>query len=188
MSPEDILRLIKKEVEEQTKDLKNRLGEVVGLFDNGTAKIQFYGDQEPSEKEYAYLSTYQPVIGDEVALLRFADTYIIAGKNKFQEKPEVDEEIDLNNITGDLNVDGVMKGKGAVLDGDVTINSNLVVKGTITNSELTKLIDTKISSNMTDDSNGNMNIDYMYVDASTGGLNVRRKNGRWSMFNADKTQ
>lgn len=54
-----------------------KLATVVGLFDNGTAKIQFDGETEPSEKEYAYFSSYRPVVGDRVLLAKVGGTYVI---------------------------------------------------------------------------------------------------------------
>lgn len=65
-----------------------KLGTVVALFENGTAKIQFDGEEEASEKEYAYLANYSPKEGDRVLLASVAGTYIIFDKIKYKEKPE----------------------------------------------------------------------------------------------------
>lgn len=58
-----------------------KMAKVVALFENKTAKLQFYGEETPSEKEYSYLEIYKnPSIGDIVLTLYFNDTYIILGK------------------------------------------------------------------------------------------------------------
>lgn len=57
-----------------------KLAKVVELFPSGTAQIQFYGEELPSEKEYSYLESYKnPTIDDIVLVVYFNDTYIILG-------------------------------------------------------------------------------------------------------------
>lgn len=107
-----------------------KLATVVGFWNNGSVKIQFDGEEEPSEKEYAFLASYKPYSGDRVLVAKVSNTYVILGSVRYKIKP-------LNYIT----------------------------------------------SNMANDVNGNMNIDYMYVDPSTLILHVRRKNGAWSSYN-----
>lgn len=64
--------------QEETKDFK--LAKVVELFENGTAKILFLGEETASEKEYSYLASYKPSINDTVLVVNFMDTHIILGK------------------------------------------------------------------------------------------------------------
>lgn len=63
---------------EETKDFK--LANVIELFENGTAKIRFYGEETASEKEYSYLASYKPSINDIILVTSCMDTYIILGK------------------------------------------------------------------------------------------------------------
>lgn len=165
----------------------NKVGTVVGLFESGAAKIQFDGEAEPSEKEFPYLKSYVPTIGDEVFLQRHAGDYIIIDAILNNGKsPHV---IDLNNIKGDLKVDGKISsskdievGQSLIVTEDIMLRGNILIDGTVTNEGLTDLIGKKVSSNMSNDNNGNMNIDYMYVDPDTSLLHVRRKNGAWTSY------
>lgn len=56
-----------------------KLGEVTALS-GGKAKVKLYGDSDASNKLYNYIDGYLPVVGDKVALLPQARTYIIIGK------------------------------------------------------------------------------------------------------------
>jgi hypothetical protein len=61
-------------------DNKNfKLATVTTISENGTAKVTFYGEDAESQKEFSYLSSYEPEINDVVLLISFADTYIIIG-------------------------------------------------------------------------------------------------------------
>jgi hypothetical protein len=57
-----------------------KLAKVTELFETGTVKIQFYGEDTPSEKEYSYLASYTPATGDTVLMIPMAETYIVLGK------------------------------------------------------------------------------------------------------------
>lgn len=93
-----------------------KLGTVVELFEIGTAKIQFDGEEEPSEKEYSYLASYKPSIGDRVLLASVAGTYIIIDKIIYNEEP-----------SGDESKDSLF-----TLDGDtIKTNYNIEIKGWI---------------------------------------------------------
>lgn len=74
----DSKEIIQLQQQEEEKHLK--LAKVVELFENGTAKIQFFGEDTSSEKEYSYLASYKPTINDTVLVTNFIDTYIILGK------------------------------------------------------------------------------------------------------------
>lgn len=64
-----------------------KLGTVADLFLNNTAKIQFDGEATPSEKQYAYLDGYVPVIGDRVLLAVTSSSHVILGKIKYNTTP-----------------------------------------------------------------------------------------------------
>jgi hypothetical protein len=64
-----------------------KIGVVVELFENSTAKITFDGEESASEKQYAYLASYKPSIGDRVLLANVSGTYIIMGKILYNEEP-----------------------------------------------------------------------------------------------------
>ncbi|MDO5716066.1 MAG: hypothetical protein Q4P25_05765 [Tissierellia bacterium] len=83
---------------------ENKLAEVVGFFDNGSAMVKFDGEETPSEKEYGFLRSYIPKLGDRVLMLAFADSYIIIDAVDYN--VPVQKPIDLNNIKGDLSVTG----------------------------------------------------------------------------------
>lgn len=68
-------------------EVKFKLATVTALFEDGTAKIQFFGEDKASEKEYSYIASYAPTVGDKVFLAPFADSYIIIGKVLYMEKP-----------------------------------------------------------------------------------------------------
>lgn len=67
-----------------------RVAEVAALFQDGTAKVKFIGEDMASEKEYAYLASYKPTVNDKVFLIPFADSYIIAGKVLYMQGPGQD--------------------------------------------------------------------------------------------------
>ncbi|MCI8627372.1 MAG: tail fiber domain-containing protein [Lachnospiraceae bacterium] len=67
--------------------VKFKLAEVVELFEDKTAQIQFLGEEVPSEKEYPYLASYAPVVGDKVFLAPLAESYVIIGKMLYMEPP-----------------------------------------------------------------------------------------------------
>lgn len=56
-----------------------KLGTVTSVS-GGRAKIQHYGESTPSGKEYVFIEGYYPEVGDKVAMLPQANTFIILGK------------------------------------------------------------------------------------------------------------
>lgn len=56
-----------------------KLGTVTSVS-GGRAKIQHYGESTPSGKEYVFIEGYYPKVGDKVAMLPQANTFIILGK------------------------------------------------------------------------------------------------------------
>lgn len=90
-----------------------KLGEVTSLS-SGRPRVKFYGDASPSTKDFACIDGYFPSVGDKVALLPQANTYIIIGKiinaapvEKYTTKEEFnaakDKLIDSNDDTVTLS-------------------------------------------------------------------------------------
>lgn len=88
----------------------NKMAEVVGFFENGTAKIQFDGEDIPSEKEYGFLRHYIPKIGDRVFMMEFNGSYIIFDAVDYQVSAQ--KPINLNYIKGDAVIEGNLTLKG----------------------------------------------------------------------------
>ena len=70
----------------------------VSSVSGGRAKVQHYGESTASGKNYTYIDGYIPEVGDVVAMLPQANTYIIIGKvcdtaavEKYATKTYVDE-------------------------------------------------------------------------------------------------
>jgi len=64
-----------------------KLGTVTELFSNGTAKVQFDGEESASAKQYAYLSDYKPAANDRVLMAAAGGTYIVLGKLSYNTSP-----------------------------------------------------------------------------------------------------
>lgn len=81
--------------QEQPNEQNVRLATVTGLFDDGCAKIQFYGEDTESEKEYSYLSSYHPTTGDRVLLAKTSNSFVILGKinTKVEPEPKLNETL-----------------------------------------------------------------------------------------------
>lgn len=96
--------------QEMPQQLNFRIGTVADLFEDGTAQIQFDGEETPSQKQYAFLSVYKPAASDRVVLAALGGTYIILGKITIIPQSAAGEFTDIN-VTGDatlanLNVSG----------------------------------------------------------------------------------
>ena len=77
------------ELVETPQENKNfKMAVVAELFPNSTAKVTFDGEEEASEKQYAYLSSYVPKSGDRVLMAAVGGTYVILGKVKFNASPD----------------------------------------------------------------------------------------------------
>ena len=114
---------------EQSKNFK--LATVIDLFENDTAKVQFDGEDIPSEKQYAYLESYTPEIFDRVLLAVTGGTYVILGKVNYNISPPTIEELDrylfdqkLVTMTQSLSVTG-----GASIVGDIGVNGAITASG-----------------------------------------------------------
>lgn len=125
---------------EENKDFK--LASVAALFDNKTAKIQFDGEETPSEKQYAYLSSYTPAVGDRVLLGVLGGTYVILGKVNYNVTPPTEEEVDrylfdLKKVIMQmgLSVTGSTDLESLTAD-ETAIDGNLGISGTVTAQEV----------------------------------------------------
>ena len=152
--------------------MSDKLAEVIDFFENGAAQVQFHGEEYPSVKEYPFLSSYIPALGDTVLMKQVGDSYVIMGSIRYQEAPVDNKNLEVTSLKAGTITSPTIN------DINTAIEDNIV---TITSME--NLIGKKITSDMIGDNNGNMNINYMYVDPSTGRLQVRRKNGEWTFYN-----
>ncbi|MBU5425021.1 hypothetical protein KQI41_01245 [Tissierella pigra] len=121
------------EIDDKEENKNYKLGIVVDLFENATAKIQFDGEDTPSEKQYAYLDSYIPKKDDRILLGAMGGTYVILGKVNYNVSPSTEEEIDRYlfdlkkvimqkglNITDGLETDTLTVNNGATINGEVT--------------------------------------------------------------------
>lgn len=60
-----------------------KLAVVEGISPNNSAIIHFDGEEEPSNKNYPYLASYQANVNDRILLIRIGGTYIIIGKIQY---------------------------------------------------------------------------------------------------------
>lgn len=88
----------------------NKMAEVVGLFENGTAKVKFDGEEVASEKEYGFLRHYIPKVGDKVFMMEFNGSYIIFDAVDYQVPAQ--KPINLNYIKGNTVIEGNLTLKG----------------------------------------------------------------------------
>ena len=108
----------------------NKMAEVVGLFENGTAKVKFDGEEVPSEKEYGFLRHYIPKVGDKVFMMEFNGSYIIFDAVDYQVPAQ--KPINLNYIKGNTTIEGDLTLKG----GPTTVEA---VNGKFTNIKSEKI-------------------------------------------------
>lgn len=128
---------------DNTEEQKNfKLGTVVELFENNTAKIQFDGEDIPSQKQYAYLDSYIPKVSDRILLGSLGGTYVILGKVNYNVSPSAEEEIDRYlfdlkqvimkkglNVVGGLETDNLITNNGATIVGNVGVNGSVNAVG-----------------------------------------------------------
>lgn len=143
------------EMTEQEQQSPFKLGTVVELFDIGTAKIQFDGEEEPSEKEYSYLASYKPSIGDRVLLASVAGTYVIMDRIMYKEVIEEEEE---GPPFESLTVTGKTKTGSLEVTGSTSVFGNLSVNNDITSKNInvsgTSSVSTLETSKIAHKSNG----------------------------------
>lgn len=170
------------ELDDNEEKKSFKLAIVVGLFENETAKIQFDGEENPSEKQYAYLESYIPKIDDRVLLGVLGGTYIILGKVNFNESPEANALLAM--ITTLQNQMEAVLIRISATEGETTDNRSLINGHTDDISTIQTDLSYKVSSNISADVNGNRNVDYIYVDPTNSNLAVRRKNSLWTQYKA----
>ena len=179
--------------------MSDKLAEVVELTERKTAKVRFDGEESISEKEYPYLRSYVPKIGDKVFMKSFNGSYIIFDAISFEVEPEdLKEKIipEINRLRDDL--------QGSINDTNNNLKNNYTkttelennyTKRTELEKDYLKIDDFAINidkhtggsgrrlvrSNV---SNGSTyNIDYFYVEPSTKKLQVRTVSGTWYSYN-----
>lgn len=94
----------------------NKMAEVIGFFENGTAKVKFDGEETPSEKEYGFLRHYIPKIGDRVFMMDFNGSYIIFDAVDYQVPAQ--KPLNQNYIKGNTVIEGnlILKGEKAAIE------------------------------------------------------------------------
>ena len=115
---------------EEQKQQVFRLGTVTNLFENGTAQVIFDGETEPSQKQYAFLSTYRPVVDDRVFLAAIGGTYVILGAISHEISGDDPDE---GNFTT-LQVSESAQIKDLTVSGSATLQSLTVNNGAEINS------------------------------------------------------
>ncbi len=130
------------EIDDKEENKNYKLGIVVDLFENQTAKVRFDGEESPSEKQYAYLDSYVPKKDDRILLGALGGTYIILGKVNYDVSPSTEEEIDrylfdLKKVIIEkgLNVTGGLETDTLTVNDEVTA-AKLSSTGTITGASL----------------------------------------------------
>lgn len=116
------------ELDDKEEHKNFKLATVVDLFINDTAKLQFDGEDTPSEKEYAYLDSYTPMVDDRVLLGVLGGTYVILGKVNYNEAPSSGGDV-ADRYLFDLKAVTILK--GMEVSGAVTFNEGVSVVGDI---------------------------------------------------------
>ena len=129
---------------EEQKQQVFRLGTVTNLFENGTAQVRFDGEESPSQKQYAFLSTYRPVVDDRVFLAAIGGTYVILGAISHEisgDDPDegnfatlqVSESAQIKDLTvsGSATLQSLTVNNGAAIDGVFSVDGNITLDGNI---------------------------------------------------------
>ncbi len=133
-------------IQEPEKQEVFRLGVVVELFSNKTAKIKFDGEETASQKQYAYLNNYSPVVGDRVVMAALSGTYIILGKLNYNNSPSNSGVFTSLNVSGDTTLGGSLKVTGALGFFGGAPHSRVLV-GTLSSLQTFETADSTYSSN-----------------------------------------
>lgn len=72
---EIIREIVRQELGDRTRF---KIGTIASV--NGKPTIQFAGESQPSQKQYAYLASYTPTVGDRVLLAQVKGSYVILDK------------------------------------------------------------------------------------------------------------
>lgn len=121
-----------------------KLGTVTNLFENGTAQVRFDGEESPSQKQYAFLSTYRPVVDDRVFLAAIGGTYVILGAISHEisgDDPDegnfttlqVSESAQIKDLTvsGSATLQSLIVNNGAEINGIFSVDGNIMFDGNI---------------------------------------------------------
>ena len=158
-------------IQAEPEESSFRIGVVVELFPNNTAKITFDGEDSASQKQYAYLNDYTPTVGDRVLLAAVASTYVILGRLNYNVAPDVQDPTQLSTLT--------VTGEATVNDLVVSNNASakkLSVSDTITTNNLT--VNNTVSFNALSISNS------CTVGNSVINSNLQHKGSYIGFFNA----
>ncbi len=122
-SAEEQVQAAKKNQEENI-----RLAKVTSLDSSGRAKVTFFGEDTESGKTYTYIDGYVPTVGDNVAMLKQGNTFIILGaivaseivvKYALKEHTHSEYALTENVATKDHTHDGLKSGtKTLILSSD----------------------------------------------------------------------
>lgn len=83
---EEFRDLIKEIVRDELGDrTQYRIAEIASVGDK--VSVIFSGETEPTQKEYTYLKSYHPVVGDRVWLAKDKGTYVVLGKIDGYDEP-----------------------------------------------------------------------------------------------------
>lgn len=77
ISPERFLQVVRPQ---KGKEETTRLATIPAGYAGGRPTVIFDGEEVESTKEYPYLNSYVPAIGDRVLLLRVGHTWVIVGE------------------------------------------------------------------------------------------------------------
>ena len=121
-----------------------KLGTVTNLFENGTAQVRFDGEESPSQKQYAFLSTYRPVVDDRVFLAAIGGTYVILGAISHEisgDDPDegnfttlqVSESAQIKDLTvsGSATLQSLTVNNGAEINSVFSVDGNIAFDGNI---------------------------------------------------------
>lgn len=163
------------------------LATVVAFFDSGAAQLQFAGESVPAEKEYPYLRAYKPVVGDKVLLAHVSGSYIILGAVSYLIAPDMDLENRLQDEETYTEELKLRLGALATISYEALTQAKVADRtpGQTIKEAINYIADYFPHSDQVGDQAGNMNIENMYVDPSTGELIVKRRNGISTSYTAN---
>lgn len=133
INKDDFKDLIREVVRDELGDrTRYKIAEIASVGDK--VSVIFSGEQEPTQKQYTYLKSYYPKVGDRVWLAKDTGTYVVLGKID----KDVSTSIDLNkdlNINGDLNVEGELETTATISALDSIIVNQFIALSNVGNSE-----------------------------------------------------
>lgn len=117
--------------------MSDKLAEVIDFFENGAAQVQFHGEEDPSVKEYPFLSSYIPALGDTVFMKQVGDSYVIMGSIRYQEAPVDNKNLEVTSlkVKNNLNagtitsttindINTAIAGANTAIEAEVTARTN----------------------------------------------------------------